>query len=366
MPKQLQVISGPDTGRTFQLSDEGAILLGRSRKTQSPLTDRKVSRVHCQVEADGEQMILTDLDSQSGTSVNGKRVTEHALQPGDIIQIGETKLCYLAQPENLADHSTLVAEGPIAIKLEKLPPERMHELCGKVISHYDVGPVMGKGTTGVLFQARDFKDERTIGLMVLSPEFTKTDDQKRRFIRAMKSMHAARHPGLVTIHNAGKTGPYCWIAMEHVEDKTRIEAVLAELDRFVKSEPALSDADDAPAVRTDTVIEPPRKPAVPTATIAERLPLESPPAPTETVVEKPRKPDVRAETIVDQPRPSKPKVPTDTVIELHKPRLGGREKGQLNPSGTARGLAFRVWLIAGIGLALLAAAALAWFLMLRR
>jgi hypothetical protein len=362
MPKQLQVISGPDTGRTFQLSDEGTLLLGRSRKTQSPLTDRKVSRVHCQVEADGDQMILTDLDSQSGTSVNGKRITEHPLQPGDVIQIGETKLCYLAQPEDLANHSTLVAEGPVAIKLENLPPERMHELSGKVISHYDIGPVMGKSTTGILFQARDFKDERTIGLMVLFPEVTKTDDQKRRFIRTMKSMHAARHPALATIHNAGKTGPYCWIAMESVEDKARIDALLADLDRLVKSEPALSSgAGDAP-VRADTVIEPPRKPAVPTATIMERVPRESPPAPTETVVEKPRKPDVRSETIVDRPPPAKPKVPTDTVIELHKPRLGGREKGQLNPSGPARGLTFRVWLIAGIVVALLVGAALVWFL----
>src|SRR5262249_37280886 len=103
MAAQLQVISGPDKGRTIPLSPDDTLLLGRSRQTHSPLTDRKVSRVHCQIEADGDHMVLTDLDSQAGTYINGKRVSEHVLQPGDVIQIGETQICFLAQGGELAD-----------------------------------------------------------------------------------------------------------------------------------------------------------------------------------------------------------------------------------------------------------------------
>jgi eukaryotic-like serine/threonine-protein kinase len=225
MPKQLQVISGPDKGRTFPLADDAGFLLGRSRQTQSQLTDRKISRVHCQVEFDGAQMMLSDLDSHGGTFVNGKRVTEHVLQPGDIIQIGETQICYMDQSDDLADHSTLVTEAPIAVKPEKLPPERLHELSGKVLSHYDIGPVIGKSATGVVFQARDFKDDRTVALKVLFPEFTKQDEQKRQFIRAMKTLMPLRHPNLVAIGNAGKTGSYCWIAMEYVEGESLTQVI---------------------------------------------------------------------------------------------------------------------------------------------
>src|SRR6516225_158364 len=151
MPKQLQVISGPDKGRVFALT--GDFLLGRSRQTQSQLTDRKVSRVHCQVEIDGDQMVVTDLDSQSGTYVNGKRITEHVLQRGDVIQIGATQLSYTIEAVDLAEHPTVVTDKPAVLKPETLPVGRLHELSGTMLSHFDIGEVIAKGTGGVVFQA---------------------------------------------------------------------------------------------------------------------------------------------------------------------------------------------------------------------
>lgn len=102
----------------------------------------------------------------------------------------------------------------------RLPAVRLHELAGTTLSHFEVGPVVARGQTGIVFHARDFKDERVVALKVLWPEFSRADDEKRRFIRAMKTMLPVRYPNLVTVYNAGKTGPYCWIAMEYVEGES--------------------------------------------------------------------------------------------------------------------------------------------------
>jgi serine/threonine protein kinase len=52
---------------------------------------------------------------------------------------------------------------------------------------------------------------------VLSPTFTSTDEQRQRFVRAMKTMLPIRSPRILRLYNAGKNGPYCWAAMEYVE-----------------------------------------------------------------------------------------------------------------------------------------------------
>jgi pSer/pThr/pTyr-binding forkhead associated (FHA) protein len=95
MSRHLEIIKGPDKGRTFALRDGAKLLLGRSSKTENPLSDRNVSRAHCEFKIDGDRVLITDLDSQSGTFVNGKRVKEHVIQPGDVIAIGSTQIRYL-------------------------------------------------------------------------------------------------------------------------------------------------------------------------------------------------------------------------------------------------------------------------------
>ena len=360
MAGQLQIISGPDKGRTIPLSLEDALLLGRSRQTHSPLTDRKVSRVHCQIEADGDHMVLTDLESQAGTYINGKRITDHVLQPGDVIQIGETQICFLAQGGELADRSTLVTDKPMVIKPEKLPSDRLHELSGKVLSHYDLGTLLGKGASGILFRARDLKDDRVVALMVLFPEFADPQQQRRRFAQAMKEKSVG--PRRVVLLNAGKTGPYYWLVTDYVEGKTQPARILADLDELIKSAPTGSAGEAQPEDkgRTDTVVEPPAR-TKPTDTV-----MEAPPKPvvrTETIIdENPKKPAVRTETIFEESPKKKVVVPTDTVVELHRPRVGARERGELNPKPpAAHAISWRIWLPAAIVSVVAAAFAVVWF-----
>lgn len=51
-----------------------------------PLGD--VSRKHCRLVRDGEMLKIEDLGSSNGTYLNGQRVQEALLSPGDSIQVG--------------------------------------------------------------------------------------------------------------------------------------------------------------------------------------------------------------------------------------------------------------------------------------
>ena len=69
---------------------------------------RGISRADCEVELEAGQVMVTDLDSNGGTFVNGKRVSEHpAHRTGDVVQIGDTRLR---------------VESPTADEARTLPP----------------------------------------------------------------------------------------------------------------------------------------------------------------------------------------------------------------------------------------------------
>jgi hypothetical protein len=80
-------------GRTYPLSI-GSTVIGRGDQANLRLPDVGISRRHARIDFDGGQVVLTDLGSTNGTSVNGQRVSAVALNPGDMVQLGTTTLTF--------------------------------------------------------------------------------------------------------------------------------------------------------------------------------------------------------------------------------------------------------------------------------
>ncbi|MBW1810077.1 MAG: FHA domain-containing protein [Deltaproteobacteria bacterium] len=57
--------------------------------------DDRISRVHARLDWDGTGWVLVDMGSTNGTLINGEKVAERKLEPGDVIEIGDTELRYL-------------------------------------------------------------------------------------------------------------------------------------------------------------------------------------------------------------------------------------------------------------------------------
>src|SRR3982750_1385390 len=83
-------ISSPNAA-PFRKSLAGQnLIVGRAKEAQIFLDSRTISRRHAELNCDPfGRWWVRDLGSHNGTLVNGARVTEKILNPGDSIQVGE-------------------------------------------------------------------------------------------------------------------------------------------------------------------------------------------------------------------------------------------------------------------------------------
>jgi len=78
------------TSGQILLSD--GMIFGRSDKAHVPIDDRSLSKSHIRITIMGKRVAIVDLDSASGTKVNGKPITPNipvSLNINDVIEIGE-------------------------------------------------------------------------------------------------------------------------------------------------------------------------------------------------------------------------------------------------------------------------------------
>ncbi|OWK37652.1 FHA domain-containing protein [Fimbriiglobus ruber] len=70
------------------LIDKPVLLFGRHQECDVQLNSKKVSRRHCCVAQVNDYLVVRDLGSTNGIRINGKRVNEGKLLPGDELMIG--------------------------------------------------------------------------------------------------------------------------------------------------------------------------------------------------------------------------------------------------------------------------------------
>lgn len=81
-------------GSQFFPLDQPVINIGRRNDNHLIIEDLRVSRAHAQIRRTKNQTILFDLNSSGGTFVNGQRITQTTLFPGDVISLAGFMLIY--------------------------------------------------------------------------------------------------------------------------------------------------------------------------------------------------------------------------------------------------------------------------------
>lgn len=89
MQVKLTILGGPSDGLEVSLS-RLPVTFGREGDSSVPMRDRWASRHHCELFETSGRLMIRDLASKHGTYINGDRVDEHELLPGDKLMVGLT------------------------------------------------------------------------------------------------------------------------------------------------------------------------------------------------------------------------------------------------------------------------------------
>jgi pSer/pThr/pTyr-binding forkhead associated (FHA) protein len=79
------------TGRAYELKTE-TTTVGRVSDNAFEIPEASVSSHHAEFLLRGTEVLVRDLNSTNGTFINGERVTEATLKPGQILRLGTIEL----------------------------------------------------------------------------------------------------------------------------------------------------------------------------------------------------------------------------------------------------------------------------------
>ena len=92
-PARAYLLVSTGGGRQVRFDLDGPLIsIGRGSDNDLILDDPQVSRHHCQLKRQHGAYSLADVGSSNGSYVNGQRVSEIALGPGDVIELGGTRI----------------------------------------------------------------------------------------------------------------------------------------------------------------------------------------------------------------------------------------------------------------------------------
>jgi diguanylate cyclase (GGDEF)-like protein len=96
----LIVLAGSAMGEMFKIALPQTII-GRGQTAHVRMMDDGISREHCEIQVEGDSMILHDLGSTNGTFCRGLRVDRHVLEDGDKILVGSSTVLKFTYHDSL-------------------------------------------------------------------------------------------------------------------------------------------------------------------------------------------------------------------------------------------------------------------------
>ena len=87
MDLKLILAKGETKGKEVTITKASAVI-GRDPEADVVVASPKVSRKHCRIEVHGDKAVLVDEGSGNGTFINGQKVTQAELHPGDKVVVG--------------------------------------------------------------------------------------------------------------------------------------------------------------------------------------------------------------------------------------------------------------------------------------
>jgi serine/threonine protein kinase len=108
---------------------------------------------------------------------------------------------------------------------QRFIPPTPEEL-GASFPQFEIVELIGQGGMGAVYKVRQPHLDRIVALKVLPPDLGRDPGFAERFLREARALARLSHQHLVTIHDFGQAGEYCWFLMEYV-DGANLRQVMA-------------------------------------------------------------------------------------------------------------------------------------------
>jgi pSer/pThr/pTyr-binding forkhead associated (FHA) protein len=162
---KLVLLSAGMTGRTHELKVDKTTI-GRVEDNTFQIAEPSVSSHHCEVLLRGTDVVVRDLNSTNGTFINGEKVTETVIKPGQVLRLGqiEMRLETEGTPSSAAP-TTAPATPPPSTPAKKPLDQTMVMQRGVSLEQLEQGRAGGFGTAGKGFSKKDDKANRIIWIV---------------------------------------------------------------------------------------------------------------------------------------------------------------------------------------------------------
>jgi pSer/pThr/pTyr-binding forkhead associated (FHA) protein len=119
---KLVLLSAGMTGRTHDLKVDKTTI-GRVEDNTFQIAEPSVSSHHCEVLLRGSDVVVRDLNSTNGSFINGEKITESALKPGQILRLGQIEMRLetdsTTAPKKSVDQTMVMQRGVSLTELEQ-------------------------------------------------------------------------------------------------------------------------------------------------------------------------------------------------------------------------------------------------------
>jgi pSer/pThr/pTyr-binding forkhead associated (FHA) protein len=135
---KLVVFSAGLAGSSHELKVDKTTI-GRVDDNTFPIAEASVSSHHCEVLVRGSDVMVKDLNSTNGTFINGEKITESILKPGQTLRLGQVEM-RLETEETAAVPMPSPAPGAAAVTPVKKPLDQTVVMRGVSLNELEQGP----------------------------------------------------------------------------------------------------------------------------------------------------------------------------------------------------------------------------------
>lgn len=196
----------------IRLSPGDTVSIGRASGSDIRVREHQISRSHCQLIGRPAGVLVRDLGSRNGTTVNGVAVEDELLaRPGDHVGVGRAFLVIererpISRPMTNPKVSERRAKAVRSARPPTLPGYRLRSI--------------GEGAIGYVYAARPERGGEEIAVKFLKPSGAASPE---RFVRAATVLKKLDHPNVVRVHQVASAGYHHYFTMELLYGSTLVQ-----------------------------------------------------------------------------------------------------------------------------------------------